>query len=594
MRWLRQKPWKLLGIDPYSPLYNMVKNKDGEDVIIPPKDQEELELEKLVFGDFSGFEKGLKQTSSLFDYSSEEDLGAYDSEDDSDDEDGAMRNVGDDDLFFIDDAAEPLADPMDIDGDEMSDSDLDDENCAWIDSDDERVTVSLTDSDRLKKLRRSETDSVVLGRSYVTRLRSQFEKLYPRPLWIDKMEEKAGKAEDNEHSDSSDDAIDNEDEDMTKEGENPDSNSVLEIINNTLKFVAHKQLKLISATRISIGRLKNANHKRVSKSGIQSLSFHDSHPLLMTGGFDRTLRIYHIDGKSNNFVTSLHLRNSPISVCQFAPVAHLENGGEQRNLIFAGGRRRYMHKWDLDSGDVEKISRMYGHEDTQRSFENFKVSPKGTYIGLTGNSGWCNLLSGVSGQWVRGFKIEGTIVDFEFASDESFIIIVNSAGEVWEYDLGEAHMSSGNALEEPRIQNQVLRRWQDESGVGITKIKLGGPKDKWLAIGLNTGIVNIYDRTRIGTDVNTAIKPVKAIENLVTTISTLCFSSDGQLLCIASRGKRDALRLVHLPSCTVYSNWPTSGTPLGKVTAASFSPNMKLLAIGNEGGRVTLWRLNHY
>lgn len=38
----------------------MPTNKEGEEVIIPPKDEEELLLEKYVFGDASGFENNLK------------------------------------------------------------------------------------------------------------------------------------------------------------------------------------------------------------------------------------------------------------------------------------------------------------------------------------------------------------------------------------------------------------------------------------------------------------------------------------------------------------------------------------------------------
>lgn len=68
----------------------------------------------------------------------------------------------------------------------------------------------------------------------------------------------------------------------------------------------------------------------------------------------------------------------------------------------------------------------------------------------------------------------------------------------------------------------------------------------------------------------------------------------GQILAIASRMKRDALRLVHVPSLTVFANWPTSRTPLGHVHSAAFSPGGGFLAVGNAKGRVLLYRLHHY
>ncbi len=67
-----------------------------------------------------------------------------------------------------------------------------------------------------------------------------------------------------------------------------------------------------------------------------------------------------------------------------------------------------------------------------------------------------------------------------------------------------------------------------------------------------------------------------------------------QVLVMASRLKKDALRLVHLPSATVFSNWPTSRTPLHYVHSAGFSPGGAFLAIGNARGTAMLYRLHHY
>ena len=86
-------------------------------------------------------------------------------------------------------------------------------------------------------------------------------------------------------------------------------------------------------------------------------------------------------------------------------------------------------------------------------------------------------------------------------------------------------------------------------------------------------------------------KPVRAFDQLVTPTSHLEFSMDGQVLCLASRWNRDALRLVHLPSCTVYSNWPTAATPLGRVSSVAWSPGGEFLAVGNEQGKIRLWEI---
>ena len=67
-----------------------------------------------------------------------------------------------------------------------------------------------------------------------------------------------------------------------------------------------------------------------------------------------------------------------------------------------------------------------------------------------------------------------------------------------------------------------------------------------------------------------------------------------QMLAMASRMKKDALRLVHLPSGTVFQNWPTSRSPLGYVHSVAFSPGGGYLAVGNAKGRALLYRLHHY
>lgn len=50
--------------------------------------------------------------------------------------------------------------------------------------------------------------------------------------------------------------------------------------------------------------------------------------------------------------------------------------------------------------------------------------------------------------------------------------------------------------------------------------------------------------------------------------------------------------IVHLPSCTVYRNWPTSNTPFGRISAVAISPGSDLLAVANEQGRIRLWEIH--
>ena len=74
--------------------------------------------------------------------------------------------------------------PVPIQTSNKDDAQPDDDNAAaWVDSDDERIVVSLASNPRLRKLRISEAEDLINGKEYTKRLRRQFERLYPVPEW---------------------------------------------------------------------------------------------------------------------------------------------------------------------------------------------------------------------------------------------------------------------------------------------------------------------------------------------------------------------------------------------------------------------------
>jgi U3 small nucleolar RNA-associated protein 18 len=82
--------------------------------------------------------------------------------------------------------------------------------------------------------------------------------------------------------------------------------------------------------------------------------------------------------------------------------------------------------------------------------------------------------------------------------------------------------------------------------------------------------------------------------NLTTNITSLQFHPSSQALLFASKFKKDALRVAHAPSLGVFSNWPTSGTPLSYVNTVDWSPGGGYLAMGNDKGKVLLYRASAF
>ncbi len=87
---------------------------------------------------------------------------------------------------------------------------------------------------------------------------------------------------------------------------------------------------------------------------------------------------------------------------------------------------------------------------------------------------------------------------------------------------------------------------------------------------------------------------IKEVQNITTKVDDLCFNYTGEILAAYSSWKRNALKLIHLKSQTVFMNWPNIQTNLQKVSAIAFSPNSKFLSVGNDEGALNIYTLSHY
>ncbi|PVI01771.1 U3 small nucleolar RNA-associated protein-like protein [Periconia macrospinosa] len=576
-----------------------VEKKQKEKPVLP-KDAEEEELERIVFGDSAGFKEGIEGFS--LDYTPGKfDQESSDEQDDADD----YENAEDQDLFFFD--AGPTAAPAGSTAvAKAEETEDEDDKPAWEDSDDERLVVSLATVPQLRKLRETAEDDIVNGREYVRRLRKQYERLYSTPDWALQASGKSKRKRQHTIEDGESDA--DSVSDMDVDDDDLSTLPLAKLLQNAdiLSKASRgptKRRKLQSGT-VDIQRLKDVS--KAGPSAITSLSFHPSYPLLLSSGPSSTLSLHHVDPNPptpNPLLTSLHIKRTPLTTTAFHP-------SPSDSRIFISARRKYFHVWNIATGTVEKISRVYGHQHEQKTMEYFSLSPNGKYMALRGSSkkggGVINVLDASTLQWTTQVRIEsrGGVADFVWWGDGNGLCVVAKNGEVTEWS----------------VQDGVIGRWIDDGAVGTTVIAVGGKSgrdgwlggDRWVAVGSSSGIVNVYDRrawtnnssqTKDDTDnanngIPKAPKPYRVLDHLTTPISHLAFTADGQILAMASRWKNNALRLVHLPSATVFRNWPTEKTPLGRITALAWGRpveeeeregSLALLAIGTEAGRIKLW-----
>ena len=114
-----------------------------------------------------------------------------------------------------------------------------DNAAAWVDSDDERIVVSLAANPRLRKLRISEAEDLINGREYTKRLRRQFERLYPVPEWAHPSatrKQSQKKRERTSNSSESSDASPSDDE-MSLETKKLSTQPLAKLLQNTVALI---------------------------------------------------------------------------------------------------------------------------------------------------------------------------------------------------------------------------------------------------------------------------------------------------------------------------------------------------------------------
>ncbi|POW08225.1 hypothetical protein PSTT_07660 [Puccinia striiformis] len=512
---------------------------------------EELELEEAVFG-FAPKSRS-KHALGTIDQSAESIL--------PNDEhtDNPLAELADDQLFMIDEPnqSRPEDEQNEENPKEKSDRVIVKKRAekipAWKDGSANQVSVSLTHGpSRLKKLRRLEDQEddqqiTISGEEYEKRLRSQFEKMNPTPTWLNRSKTKQ--------------IIDGEEEDEEEE-----QGLGLDLI-------------LRSTGDLSRQKINKKNRKGSAES--------------------KRLSFFKIDGKHNPALHFVHTPDLPIQAAEFCP----PSTSNASSTVLITGNRPYFYTFDLKSCQCIKSPQglfhksVFSQSSKGTSLSHFKFSPQGNLVAFIGLNGlielvdWSNNIG--TSQVINTLKSNNPIKNLAWSRNGTQLLTIGNNAEVSIWDLR---------------MNKILGTWFDDGGFNPTKItttdqdciNLLNDSNSYTAIGSQTGIVNLYDdqlhhSESFGVDqFQASRKPFKTITNLTTSINRIKFNPDAQVLGISSQVKKDAFKLVHTKSGTVFSNWPTSNTPLGHVTDFDFNYNSKFLVTANNRGKVLLYSLKFW
>lgn len=441
------------------------------------------------------------------------------------------------------------------DAEEEGTGKIEESGVAWVDEDDADLEVDLLGTSRLRKLRKSKTEeaaSALNGVELEQRLRQRYQsstQAAARTDWAN-LDEKVDSEED--QSDVEDEALQSSSAPLVLQG---------------------SASQRLPPNILNIMRCPDANLADPNKSVVQAVNFHPGsdpeRPLLLTAGLDKTLRFFQVGAEKSEKVHGIHFPNLPIYSASFL-------GGTGKVVV--SGRRPFFYIYDTVAGKLDMVSKIMGREE--KSLEKCVASPDGRTLAFVGNDGYIPLVDTHSKHWIADLKMNGSVRTITFSPDGNYIIGSGSDGDIYRWDVRT---------------HKCVERFSNEDGSISSSM---ASSSRHLAVGAESGVVNLYSEQRGYSSGNTLAttnrKPTKSIMNLKTSADLLRLNGDGQILAMSTRRERNSMKLLHVPSGTVFSNWPTSKTPLNYVWSMDFSPESKFLAIGNDKGKCLLYQMMHY
>lgn len=416
---------------------------------------------------------------------------------------------------------------------------------AWVDEDDElEEEVDMRHRYR-RNLMKGEAEAVMSKQKLQQRMKEQFQKsMGGTPSWAQTGHQKRKKK-------AHDDEEEEEDED--------------DLLRRTGNFVASAES--LPGGILRMKKCLHANSARPSEDKLTTVQFHPSAQVVLTAGIDQSVSLFQVDGKTNPKIQSIYLERFPVHKAQFSL--------DGETVIATSLRNKMFYLYDMMEGRVVPVHSVRGLNEAR--VKEFSVCPDGGALLLTGTNGYLHLLTLKTNEVIRSMKINGDVSGVSFSPDGRKAFVNSEDGEVFVWDIRSS---------------RCLNRFTDDGCVRGTSIA-ASPNGRYLACGSQAGVVNIYSQESCLNSTNP--KPLRAVMNLLTSATSLRFNPTSEILAVASRAEDEAVRLVHLPSLTVFSNFPVAKRKITyRVSCLDFSPHSGFFSLANNKGHAPLFRLLHY
>jgi len=408
---------------------------------------------------------------------------------------------------------------------------------AWTDDDD--AVQEMVNEPNFNELCPKGKKRKITTNEYEIKLKSEYERIMGRPLWAEKLLNK--KSDIDNHSDDSDD----------------------ELFRRTGNYL--RESTVLKSGIIDCKQCAGFKHDIEHAKLLRSVEFHPSARVLLTAGRSQYLNLFQVDGKLNNRIQSVFFDNYSLDT------AHFTRDGNQ---VILSGKRNFFKVYDMIEGKIMQIPMMKGYDDRLSKFE---MSPDGSLIVFISDNGRIHFVSAKSKELIESTQLSGNITSVTFRPDGDYMFASGDEGLVTVFDVR---------------RRAAVHRFVDE-GSSETTSQCVSPNQQYFITGQKSGIVNIYSYNDVLQ--SREPKPLKYLKNLTTPIQTLKMNCTSELLVMNSYFLPRAVRLVHFPSFTVYENFPEfTDKKVQIVNSVDFSLNSGYLTLGNNNGKVLLYRLKYY
>ena len=417
-------------------------------------------------------------------------------------------------------------------GEDTSDSDSKERTPAWFDDDDDGIEVGQALEAQGRKLPSGGVNS--RKNKYSSLLKHKFTAAMGTPSWASLDKRKT-----------------------------PDSDSEDEIL-RSCGFIRKKTEGQLASGLLEFKKVKDLNSETYSEGPfINAAEFHPSSRVALVAGHSGVATLYAVDGRRNNKLHSVLFQNFPIFCAKF-----ILNGNE----AILGSRVNHIFSYDLMSAKSTRIPLPPG----LTRFKKFVTSPDSKFIAGAGKWGEVHILTAASKERVATLKQNNEVTALTYNPRGNLLYGHSDCGEVTIWDVN---------------MNKVIHKFTDEGCLQGTTLSISS-SNQFLAAGSAQGVVNLYNVDDVLS--SKVPKPRKAIMNLTTSITDLKFNSSSEILALSSVDIQNSVKLFHVGSGTVFSNFPPFDAKLGHVNVVNFSPNGGYVAFGNKKSTVSLYTLKHF